>query len=141
MGTKSRNASPLLDWTLGLLFLLITALAVSAAVRVTPQAVVKPKQPVRIQLWNGSGRSGVAAELASYLRDGGFDVLEVANADRSDYPATLVVNRTMNPEAGRVVAEYLGTTHLIQQAGSQEMIDVTVIVGRDARRWNEPHAP
>src|ERR1043165_8528012 len=113
MGTKSRNASPLLDWTLGLLFLLITALAVSAAVRVTPQAIVKPKQPIRIQLWNGSGRSGVAAELASYLRDGGFDVLEVANADRSDYPATLVVNRTLTPEAGRGGAGYLGTTHLI----------------------------
>jgi len=27
---------------------------------------------------------------------------------------------------------------VIQQAGSQEMIDVTVIVGRDARRWTQP---
>jgi len=139
VGKKSRNASPALDWTLGLSFLLITALAVSAAVRVGPQAVVKPKQPTRIQLWNGSGRSGVAAELASYLRDGGFDVLEVANADRSDYPTTLVVNRTLNAEPARLVAEYLGTSHLIQQAGSQEMIDVTVIVGRDAKRWTQPH--
>ena len=81
----------------------------------------------------------MAAELASYLRDGGFDVLEVANADRSDYRTTLVVNRTQNPEPARVVAEYLGTGHMIQQAGSQEMIDVTVIVGRDARRWTQPH--
>ncbi len=139
MVKKSRNDSPFLDWTLGLSFLLIGALAVSAAVRVGPQAVVKPKQPIRIQLWNGSGRSGVAAELASYLRDGGFDVLEVANADRPDYRATLIVNRTQNPEPARVVAEYLGTTHVIQQAGAQEMIDVTVIVGRDARRWTQPH--
>jgi len=136
---RSRNESPFLDWTLGLSFLLIVALAVSAAVRVGPQAVVRPKQPIRIQLWNGSGRSGVAAELASYLRDGGFDVLEVANADRPDYRATLIVNRTQNPEPARVVAEYLGTTHVIQQAGTQEMIDVTVIVGRDARRWTQPH--
>ena len=139
MPKRSRNESPVLDWTLGLLFVLIGALAISAAVRVGPQAVTKPKQQVRIQLWNGSGRSGVAAELASYLRDGGFDVLEVANADRSDYPATLVVNRTSNQEPARVVAEYLGTSHLIQQAGSQEMIDVTVIVGRDAKRWTQTH--
>jgi len=135
---KSRNDSPVLDWGLGLSFLLIAAFAVSAAVRVGPQAVVKPKQPIRIQLWNGSGRSGLAAELASYLRDGGFDVLEVANADRSDYRPTLVVNRREYPEPARVVAEYLGTSHVIQQAGSQEMIDVTVIVGRDARRWTQP---
>jgi osmotically-inducible protein OsmY len=136
---KSRNESPILDWTLGLSFLLIAAFAVSAAVRVGPQAAVKPKQPIRNQLWNGSGRSGVAGELASYLRDGGFDVLEVANADRSDYLATLVVNRTQNAEPAQVVAQYLGTTHVIQQAGAQEMIDVTVIVGRDARRWTQPH--
>ena len=139
MPKRSRNESPFLDWTLGLSFLLIGALAVSAASRVGPQAVVRPKQQIRIQLWNGSGRSGVAAELASYLRDGGFDVLEVANADRPDYRATLIVNRTQNPEPARVVAEYLGTTHVIQQAGTQEMIDVTVIVGRDARRWTQPH--
>ncbi|TMQ60672.1 MAG: LytR family transcriptional regulator [Candidatus Eisenbacteria bacterium] len=139
MSKKSRNESPVLDWVLGLLFLLIAALAMSAAVRVGPQAVVKPKQPIRIQLWNGSGRAGLAAELASYLRDGGFDVLEVANADRSDYRATLVVNRGDNPDPARVVAEYLGTSHVIQQVGSQEMIDVTVIVGRDARRWTQPH--
>ena len=127
----------MLDWSLGLSFVLILALAVSAAVRIPPQSAAKPKQPIRIQLWNGSGRSGVAAELASYLRDGGFDVLEVANADRSDYRSTIVVSRTQNPEPARVVAEYLGTTHVIQQAGSQEMIDVTVIVGRDARRFTQ----
>jgi hypothetical protein len=75
--------------------------------------------------------------VASYLRDGGFDVLEVSNADRADYRTTLVVSRTEAPEPGKAVAEYLGTSHVIQQISSQEMIDVTVIVGRDARRWTQ----
>ncbi len=139
MPKRPRSESPVLDWTLGVAFALILALALSAALRVGPRAIGKPKQPIRIQLCNGSGRAGLAAELASYLRDGGFDVLEVSNADRSDYRSTLVVNRIENPEPARIVAEYLGTSHLIQQAGSQEMIDVTVIVGRDARRWTQPH--
>ena len=139
MVKKTRGTSTALDWTLGVLFLLIGALAVSAMVRISPQAVGKPKQPVRIQLWNGSGRAGLAAELASYLRDGGFDVLEVANADRADYRSTLVVNRTEDEGPGKSVAEYLGTSHVIQQVGPQEMIDVTVIAGRDARRWTQPH--
>lgn len=139
MSPKPRSESPVLDWTLGIAATLIVALTLSAVARVGPQAIGKPKQPIRIQLWNGSGRSGLAAELASYLRDGGFDVLEVSNADRSDYRSTLVVNRNENPEPARIVAEYLGTSHVIQQAGSQEMIDVTVIVGRDARRWTQPH--
>jgi LytR cell envelope-related transcriptional attenuator len=135
---KASGESRALDVTIGILLLLIAAFAVSATLRVGPRPVGSPKRPIRIELLNGSGRAGLAGELASYLRDGGFDVLEVSNADRSDYRSTLVVNRTESPQSGRIVAEYLGTRHLIQQVGTQEMIDVTVIVGRDARRWTEP---
>jgi len=137
MPKKSRSESPGLDFSIASLFVLLVFCAVSVALRVGPQTLSKPKQPIRIELLNGSGRAGLAGELASYLRDGGFDVLEVSNADRSDYRATLVVNRTDATEPGRVVAEYLGTRHVIQQISSQEMIDVTVIVGRDARRFTQ----
>jgi hypothetical protein len=138
MAKPESRESRLLDIAIAALFVILAAFAVSAALRVGPQPLGKPKQPIRIELLNGSGRAGLAGELASYLRDGGFDVLEVSNADRSDYRTTLVVNRTPAPEPGRIVAEYLGTRHVVQQVGSQEMIDVTVIVGRDARRWIEP---
>jgi len=138
MAKKVSRESRILDFSIGLLLLLIAAFAVSATLRVGPKPAGTPKHPIRIELLNGSGRAGLAGELASYLRDGGFDVLEVSNADRSDYRNTLVVSRTESPQSGRIVAEYLGTRHLIQQVGTQEMIDVTVIVGRDARRWTEP---
>lgn len=138
MARKAAGGSRILDWTLGALFVVIVALGVSTALRVGPQSAGKPKRPIRIELLNGSGRSGLAAELASYLRDGGFDVLLVSNADRSDYRNTLVVNRGESREPGNIVADYLGTRHLIQQIRAQEMIDVTVIVGRDARHWMQP---
>jgi hypothetical protein len=138
MAKKESRESRILDLSIGLLLLLIAAFAVSATLRVGPRPAGSPKRPIRIELLNGSGRPGLAGELASYLRDGGFDVLDVSNADRSDYRSTLVVNRTETPESGRIVAEYLGTRHLIRQVGTQEMIDVTVIVGRDARRWTQP---
>jgi LytR cell envelope-related transcriptional attenuator len=138
MARKAAGGSHVLDWTLAALFIVIVALGVSTALRVGPQAMGRPKRPVRIELLNGSGRSGLAGELASYLRDGGFDVLLVSNADRSDYRNTLVVNRSDSPEPGNSVADYLGTRHLIQQIRAQEMIDVTVIVGRDARHWMQP---
>jgi hypothetical protein len=134
---KAKGGSPLLDGVLVALAVLIVALALSVALRVGPTGSGRPVgQPIRIQLLNGSGRVGLAGEMASYLRDGGFDVLEVSNADRSDYRTTLVVARTERPGPSRVVAEYLGTGHVIQQIGSQEMIDVTVIVGRDAGRFS-----
>jgi hypothetical protein len=135
---KESRESKALDVAIATLFVLIAAFAVSAALRVGPQPIGKPKHPIRIELLNGSGRPGLAGDLASYLRDGGFDVLEVSNADRADYRNTLVVCRTEAPEPGKIVAEYLGTRHVIQQIGTQEMIEVTVIVGRDARRWTQP---
>jgi len=138
MPKKAAGGARVLDWTLAALFVVIAALGVSTALRVGPQSVGRPKRPLRIELLNGSGRSGLAGELASYLRDGGFDVLLVSNADRSDYRNTLVVNRSETPEPGNIVADYLGTRHVVQQIRAQEMIDVTVIVGRDARRWTQP---
>jgi len=61
---KSRNDSPVLDWGLGLSFFLIAAFAVSAAVRVGPQACeAETADPDPAVEW--SGRSGLAAELAS----------------------------------------------------------------------------
>ncbi len=137
MARKGKGGSGLLDGTLVGLFLLIAALALSVALRVAPTGSGRPKHPIRIELLNGSGRVGLAGELASFLRDGGFDVLEVSNADRPDYRTTLVVGRTEEPGSAKTVADYLGTSHVIQQIGSQDMIDVTVIVGRDARRWTE----
>jgi len=134
---KAKGGSPLLDATLVALFVLVVALALSVALRVGPTGSGRPDHPIRIELLNGSGRVGLAGELASFLRDGGFDVLEVSNADRSDYRTTLVVARTEQPGPSKIVAEYLGTSHVVQQIGSQEMIDVTVIVGRDARRFSE----
>ena len=137
MARKAKGGSPLLDATLVALFVLVVALALSVALRVGPTGSGRPDHPIRIELLNGSGRVGLAGELASFLRDGGFDVLEVSNADRSDYRTTLVVARTEQPGPSKIVAEYLGTSHVVQQIGSQEMIDVTVIVGRDARRFSE----
>lgn len=137
MAKKKGGGAPALDAAIIALFVTIALFAVSIALRVGPPAIGKPKQPIRIELLNGSGRAGLAGAMASYLRDGGFDVLEVSNADRSDYRNTLVVNRKDAADPGKVVAEYLGTRHLVQQSSSQEMIDVTVIVGRDARRWTQ----
>lgn len=137
MAKKTRGGSPALDATILTLFVLLAVFAVSIAMRVGPPPKPTTKRPVRIELLNGSGRTGLASAMASYLRDGGFDVMVVSNADRSDYRNTLVVDRKGDGGPAKTVAEYLGTRHVIQQRSSQEMIDVTVIVGRDARRWTQ----
>ena len=89
---------------------------------------------VRVQVVNGSGEGGVASRLASLLREGGFHVVEVRNADRNDYYATLVVARREDPTAALAVARYLGGPPVIRQAWGSDQADVTVVLGSDRSR-------
>lgn len=86
---------------------------------------------IRVQVLNGSGESGIASRVASFLREGGYQVVEVRNADRSDYFASMVVARRGELSNAREVAHYLGGPPLIQQAWDSELADVTVLIGSD----------
>jgi hypothetical protein len=89
---------------------------------------------IRVQVLNGSGEGGEGSRVAAFLREGGFHVVEVGNADLSDYPATLVVARRTDPSAARAVARYLGGLPMIRQAWSSDLAEVTVVLGRDRGR-------
>jgi len=89
---------------------------------------------IRVQVLNGSGAGGIGSRVGSYLRDGGFHVIEVGNADRSDYFATMVVSRQEDVEPARAVAHYLGGLPIIRQARSSDPVEVTVVLGRDRSR-------
>jgi hypothetical protein len=122
-----------------LLGILVVALGISA---VWPH--LRPKLPralrgrtdrlVRVQVLNGSGEGGIASRVAAYLRDGGFQVVEVSNADRPDYFATMVVARRPDPSGAEEVSRYLGGTPMVRQAWSSERADVTVVIGSDRSR-------
>ena len=89
---------------------------------------------IRVQVWNGSGEAGVGARVATYLREGGFHVVQVENADRQDYFATLVVARRPEVETADAVAHYLGSPPVIRQAWNSDVADVTVVLGSDRSR-------
>lgn len=91
---------------------------------------------IRVQVLNGSREGGVGARVATYLREGGFQVVEVANADRSDYVASMIVARRSDPSAARIVARYLGSPPIIRQAWTSDVAEVTVVIGGDRSRLN-----
>lgn len=92
------------------------------------------RRVIRVQVLNGSDEGGIGSRVASYLRQGGFHVVEVRNADRSDYHATLVVARRADPISARAVARYLGGPPVIRQAWDSDVADVTVVIGSDRSR-------
>ena len=89
---------------------------------------------IRVQILNGCGEPGIGIRVASFLRDGGFQVVEVRNADRPDYFASMVIARGGDLSMAREVAHYLGGPPLIQQAWDSDQADVSVLVGSDRSR-------
>ena len=91
---------------------------------------------VRIAVFNGCGRSGLAGMFAEILRDEGFDVVNGMgeNADSFDFKETLVVDRKgKDPRKAASVAQALGIKDIIIQCSDDPYIieDVAVILGRD----------
>ena len=89
---------------------------------------------IRVQVLNGSGEGGIGSRVASFLRDGGFHVVEVRNADRSDYFATMVVARHEDTAPAEAVARYLGGPPVVRQAWDSDLAEVTVVIGSDRSR-------
>ncbi len=138
MARRRRDAPGPTGLALALAALLVTALLGSWAwsrfgPAPAPARGARPRV-VRVQVLNGSGEGRVAGRLASFLREGGFHVVEVRNADRDDYFATLVVARRDDPAGAQAVARYLGGPPVIRQAAGGDEADVTVVLGSDRSR-------
>jgi hypothetical protein len=124
--------------------LMVTALVVSwayatfwsrsGAAREATTAGTPARRVIRVQVLNGSGEGGIGSRVASFLRQGGFQVVEVRNADRLDYFATMVVARRADPASARAVARFLGGPPVIRQAWNSDVADVTVVLGSDRSR-------
>jgi hypothetical protein len=121
------------------LALVVLVLVLSAAwARLRPGTPIQTHGPenrvVRVQVLNGSGEGGIGSRVASYLREGGFQVVEVRNAERSDFFASMVVARREDVSSAEAVARYLGGPPVVRQAWTSDLAEVTVVLGSDRSR-------
>ncbi len=88
---------------------------------------------VQIEVLNGCGIPGVANQFTDHLRNYGFDVVRFTNAQRYDYPRTLVVNRGTDFTHAQAVAQFLGVEpSAVENLPDPALqLDVTVVVGQD----------
>jgi hypothetical protein len=90
-----------------------------------------PSFDIRIQVLNGCGAEGVAEEIASCLRDAGFDIVGTGNADAFDYEHTLVIDRCGSRDKAIKVGKTLQCDRVMVQRIAAPASDVAVVVGSD----------
>ncbi|NMB02260.1 MAG: LCP family protein [Firmicutes bacterium] len=85
-------------------------------------------EPLRVMVLNGSGRSGIAQEVAELLRSYGYNVVSHGNAEHFNFQTTQVVATPGDSERVKPLAEFLGASIQEVDEGIEE---VTVIIGKD----------
>ena len=86
-------------------------------------------EKIRVQVLNGSATPGEAARVAKDLSADGFQVVDIKNAARRDYPRTKVLYDPAYNESGRTLAAAVsGSTLTVDATLSSTLV---VIVGAD----------
>ncbi len=111
------------------LALVLTVIALSLAARIGCHH--QPARATQVQVLNGSESSDLAQQAAQKLRDRGFDVVSIGNADSRRYPRTLVLLRRGHIGVARQVAGALGRGEVMEELDPTLLVDVTVVLGRD----------
>jgi len=97
-----------------------------------------------VEILNGTGENGLAGRTADLLRGFGYDVISIGNADRSDYEATVVIDRSGYEDMARMFADIIRCENIRLDAPAnlepgadlniqnlEYKSDFTLILGRD----------
>ncbi|MFB6098090.1 MAG: LytR C-terminal domain-containing protein [Salinibacter sp.] len=96
---------------------------------------------IQVEVRNGAGVPNLAERTTEYLRDQGFDVVDVGNYSSFDQEHSVVIDRIGNMEAARNVAEALGipAKRVRQNIKPQYYLDASVIIGHDYKQLRPFH--
>ncbi len=89
---------------------------------------------IKVQVLNGSGKSGVAKKIRDKLVRNGYNVVEFGNADSQNYKETIILDRVGNMKKAMNVGSLLKCNLIFPKINKFIMIDVTVIVGKDYKK-------
>lgn len=92
-----------------------------------------PAVVIQCDIVNASGHDGLARVVMQYLRDRGFDVVDVATAPKVSSP-TAVLDRVGNRQAALNVARAIGVPDSLVRSDIDSMLflHATVVLGIDA---------
>jgi hypothetical protein len=87
---------------------------------------------VKIEVLNASGERGVARRAMRYLRDRGFDVVSVGNAQRQS-DSSVVYDRSGHPAWASLASRALGGARVESRPDTSRYLDLTLVLGASFR--------
>jgi len=91
--------------------------------------------PIAVEVLNGCGVSGVAAQMTEYLRLNHIDVLITEDADNSEYPETIIIGRDSQFDHTEIISQLTGITNLTPDPVAESTVNVTIIIGKDYKNF------
>lgn len=139
---RSKVASFATNAAIGVLGVVAIALAYSLVTRVLAPRVDPVRENnagelvgdiIQVEVRNGSGVSGLAAHTTLFLRDHGFDVVEVGDYESFDVSHSKVIDRVGDLPSARKVAVVLGIAEdrVEQDIRPEYYLDASVVIGLD----------
>ena len=89
--------------------------------------------PLLLEVLNGAAVDGLAAAMTRQLRGHGLDVVYYGTAPIDTFTMTQIVVRRGDTTGTGRIRRALGTGIVVIAIDSQKLLDVTVILGRDAQ--------
>ncbi len=123
----------------GLIILIILIFMFGASViymrtREDPEEVYKKNSNLRVEVLNGCGVNRLAIKVSDILREKGFNVVKIGDADKN-YLETVVVERAdTNMTNGKYFARRIGCKNIGKDVDPALYIDVTIIIGEDYKK-------
>ena len=93
-----------------------------------------PNSRIRVEVLNATPTRGLARRATRFLRDQGFDVVDMGTANEP-VDTIVVIDRSGHPEMAKKVADAFGGALMQMRPDTLRYLDVTVLVGRS---WRPP---
>lgn len=139
-GKKRAGAGQRVAVALSVVVLVLCGASISFSLFVRQTGADGKSRPLRVELLNGTGVSGIAESARAALSKLGVDVVAVGNAERFDYSETILVARERGTDV-RLLGEMIRCPHVVDQLDKGAAADASLILGADykslALGWTE----
>ncbi len=93
---------------------------------------------IQISVLNGCSAPGIAMKVTDHLRSLGYDVVEIGNYETSTLTRSMVIDWIDDMTAAKKIADAINIspTRIIRKKNNRELVDFSVVVGKDYRQLN-----